>query len=137
MKKVILVLILLSVLLTNGCGIQKLSEAEASLDPSKCEEITGLLKKSMTVDCYKDIGMKLADPSICEKITDEHSVYVTTKLYCKAVASRNVSNCDSVPGWRKDRCIAVLTKNVSYCDSHAENPKACRDTVERLMPYIK
>ncbi len=133
--KIVIVIILIAVFLI-GYVIFDILSISQSLDPADCEKISGPLETSRKVDCYTVIGIKLADPSICEKITDQQP-YVKGKNYCKAIASRDVSKCDSLEDFRKDRCKAVLLKDSSYCDMKDGSPsQGCMIVMEFYEPYI-
>ena len=137
LKWVIIIVIVLIFLLITYTILSILIVGE-SLDPTDCEKITGPLATSRTVECYLDIGIKLADPNICEKITEEQPAYARGKLYCKAVASRNVTNCDSLVDFWKDRCKAILLKDSSFCDMKEGKPsQGCLNTIENYESYIK
>jgi len=121
-------------------AVNETSDFSESLNPLDCEKIEGPFKRSTTVNCYEEIGIKLANSSICDKITDEQP-YVKAKYYCKALASRDINQCDSLEilnDWRKDRCKAVLMQDSSYCDLDEESkPKyGCEVEMERYSNYI-
>ena len=114
-------------------AVSETSRVSDSLDPSDCEKIEGIFKKSATVDCYIAMGIKLADPTVCEKIIDELP-YSKSIPYCKAVASRDINNCDSLESWKVGHCKAILTQDISYCDP--EKLEGCKIVVEQFEPYI-
>lgn len=114
--------------------ILPLLQANETLDSVYCERIRGPLR-SPRVDCYSNLGMKLAVPTLCQKIDDP--LYLKEKMYCEAVASRDINKCERIPGFRRDFCIAVLTKDISYCDDISQGQGGCRASVKDLSPYIK
>lgn len=129
-------LIILIVGLLIGYFIFSIVDVANNLDPADCEKISGPLERSRKVDCYMDIGIKLADQSICEKITNEQP-YVKGKNYCKAIASRDINQCEPLTDYWKDRCKAVLLKDSSYCDVKEGKPsQGCLNAMEFYEPFI-
>jgi hypothetical protein len=115
----------------------------STLNPSDCEKISGALSASRKVDCYLNVGVKLADKSVCEKINintgspSADATYEKAKSYCLALASRKIVSCDVLSSWYKGRCIAILSKDISYCDSgNAGDPDGCKIEVETYLPHI-
>jgi len=131
----IIVLILVFIAIYLIFNIIKISD---TLNPLDCEAISGPLERSRKVECYTNVGIKLADESICEKIeTYGLGSYERAKNYCKVLASRDISRCDSLIDFYKDRCKAILLKDSSYCDMKEGKPsQGCLNTMDSYEDYI-
>lgn len=120
---IVLIIILVTVI------IRPLMRADETLNPAYCEQISGPLSTSRRIDCYSNLGTKLGDPSLCHKISIDLPVYQEQRLYCEAVASRDINKCSSIQGYMKYFCIATLTKDTSYCDNIPQARSGCKISV--------
>ena len=141
-KVIIFVLTFLILIVLSGCvaSFDYSHEIEAAQSIEECNELPGLINKEV---CYKTLGEKFSDISIC------HEGDASLKSYCYtgvAVALKDLSICDKIETeLNKDysyfyECyaeVAEIKDDLSICDRIDEDINGLIDKYKEERPYLK
>ena len=100
------------------------------LDGSLCDDLPKDVPKAQ---CYRNIGIKTQDSSMCMKIKDENnSIYYEECL--SGISTSTLKDCETIDNFnRKNTCItniAKTRKDINICDLEKDSPAIRRTTNE-------